>query len=92
MCPGDPNQVEAEMTPSYFVLIESAVIALLMHRSETEDDETGVSAMDVFNFLKGVGSTLPIAHVLYTEMQFAEVISLLQQAEEEGSTEKLSLG
>lgn len=81
MFPGDPNQVEDELVMYYLGAIAAAIKELVDHREERNED-TDISAFDVFTFMQDAAQRTPIAQSIYNELRFAEVIFLLQLAEE----------
>jgi hypothetical protein len=87
MNPGDPNDVEDEMAMYYFGVIAGAITALMEKKQAEGKEDEGVSAIEVFDFMKTAAENSPIVQNLYNEIRFAEVVFLLQQAEEEGNAE-----
>jgi len=73
----------------YIAVVFSAVLALLeWHQENNVDVNKDVSAANIYKFMKEVAQKCPMVQVLYNEIRIAEVIFLLQQAEEEGDTKK----
>ncbi len=91
MSPGDPNQVEDEMVMYYFGAIAAAIKELIDHREKC-NQSTDISAFDVFTYMQDAAQQSPIAQSIYNELRFAEVIFLLQLAEETSDAEMFVTG
>jgi hypothetical protein len=91
MRPGDPNQVEDELVMYYYGAIAAAIKELIDRRKE-KDEDTDISAFDVFSFMQEEAQKSPVAQSVYNEIRFAEVIFLLQLAEEKQNAEMFVTG
>ena len=89
MNPGSPNQLNEELTMHILALYVAAIRSLGEHKGEVEFNEpVKFSVAGVVDLIVERAKECPIIMVILIEMQCAEVIFMLHQAEKESDCEK----
>ena len=89
MNPGSPNQINEELAMHLMTMYEAAIRLIVEHKAEVEFNlPVNFSVAGVVDLMVERAKECPIIMIILIEMQCAEVIFILHQAEKESDCEK----
>ena len=91
MNPGDPGQIDAELSMYILALYVAAIRAVIETKrlefessaAPVQQEEIKICAIDIVDFMLARARKYPIVMVILLEMRFAEVIFMLHNAEQD---------